>query len=619
MASPSLDYNVLAVPMASQTPDPDRAIRIAQAFEYPNRAWYCIAAFIGFVSVCHFVALLYRIQRRPLPPNAQSRGPIVFRRLPAAVMNAFRALAFRWTIPIGRSYTLNVAEVFLTAAYIVILFVWSLVNSTNTKGLKFDPKYWANTAGNIASSQLPLMTALGMKNNIISWLTGVSFDKLNYLHRMSARVLCILMWLHGAGRMKLGLAGRVAWVNPWVQCGMLATTSLTLLSIVSIRPLRERNYEVFLAVHFLLSFICVLAAYFHAQGLELGYYIWPAFLIWGLDRLLRAVRIVAFNSGYFRKNFADQNAHIDVLSPHFVRITLHRPGYLHWLPGQSAYLTMPSVSAFPFEAHPFTISTIDSPSETTDSPSETPVNEKAEHPLDEASSGSRIVTSSLKKLTFLVRVRSGFTKNLLNAAEKDAPTKVILDGPYSSPPLLKGFETVVLIAGGSGVAFTLPLLLDSIHRAKRGSSACRKIVFLWAIRDASHMGWISDALLPALQHAPSTTIVDVRVFVTSVKEDASSWDDDSVEGNVEKRTERAGKSDTNALDHPAVRIQQGRPDLKHLLEAEINDSHGAISVNVCGTHALADATRSALRAPRFLDVLKGGPTVTLHVEAFGNV
>lgn len=41
-------------------------------------------------------------------------------------------------------------------------------------------------------------------------------------------------------------------------------------------------------------------------------------------------------------------------------------------------------------------------------------------------------------------------------------------------------------------------------------------------------------------------------------------------------------------------------------------------IPVCGTHALAGAVRSSLRYPRFMDVLKGGPTVTLHVEAFGN-
>jgi hypothetical protein len=43
-------------------------------------------------------------------------------------MHTFRALIFRWTLTLGDSYTLNVVEVFMTAAYIVILFSWALVN-----------------------------------------------------------------------------------------------------------------------------------------------------------------------------------------------------------------------------------------------------------------------------------------------------------------------------------------------------------------------------------------------------------------------------------------------------------------------------------------------------------
>ncbi|RDB30770.1 putative ferric reductase transmembrane component [Hypsizygus marmoreus] len=600
MVSLSLDDTILA-----KAPDPDKIIRIAQAKNYPNNAWYCIASFIGFVSACHIFSLLYH--RLQIPSNRVpcTRGKISLRRLPAATLNAFRSFSFRWTIPIGQSYTLNVAEVFLTAAYIVIIFVWSLVNSTNTKGLKYDPKYWANTAGNIAASQLPLMTALGMKNNIISWLTGVGFEKLNYLHRMSARVLCVLIWLHGAGRMKLGMNGTVGWDHPWVQCGLLAATSLTILSITSMRSLRDRNYEIFLVIHFVLAFICVLGAYFHAQGLGLGHYIWPSFLIWGLDRFLRAARMVAFNYGYFGGDTTEHSAHIEVLSPHFLRITLRRPRHLHWRAGQCAYLTVPSVSANPFEAHPFTISTID----TAHLPNGTPVDEKLE-----------VSTPASRKLAFLVRVRSGFTRRLFDAAGKDGEMKVIFDGPYSSPPRLERFETIILIAGGSGVAFTLPLLLDSIDRARRESAVCRKIVFVWAIRELSHVEWISDALLPALQQAlPPTIVVQLRIFVTAVVAGIPSWDDDSAEGDTEMKTEGGQKIDINVLDHPCIRLEQGRPDLQHIIDEEINQSSGPISVNVCGTDALVNAARSALQPLRFVDVLKGGPTVTLHVEAYGNM
>lgn len=178
---------------------------------------------------------------------------------------------------------------------------------------------------------------------------------------------------------------------------------------------------------------------------SLNEYIWPTFLIWGIDRFFRAVRLVAFNFGYFKsKRAVELDAHVDILSPHFLRIVLHRPAHFHWAPGQSAYLTLPAVSTFPLEAHPFTISTIDVPQIEDEKASD--AGEK-----DAESSASPIPETStvigMKKLVFLTRVRRGFSQRLLHAARDNQRFRAFLDGPYSSPPLLRGYSTVVLIAG----------------------------------------------------------------------------------------------------------------------------------------------------------------------------
>ena len=39
---------------------------------------------------------------------------------------------------------------------------------TSTTGIRADPQYYADRAGRIAASQLPVVIALGMRNNIIS-------------------------------------------------------------------------------------------------------------------------------------------------------------------------------------------------------------------------------------------------------------------------------------------------------------------------------------------------------------------------------------------------------------------------------------------------------------------
>ncbi|KAK0489535.1 FAD-binding domain-containing protein [Armillaria luteobubalina] len=536
--------------VAAQTVDPDRLIRIGRAAEYPKQVWYFIASFVALVSLCHFLSVISTYTRtvKPASKGIAPRGRISLLQLPRALVELFRIVAFRCTIPIGQSHSLNVAEVFLTAAYMAVVLTWSLINSTATTGLKLDPKYWANTAGNIAASQLSLLVALGMKNNIFSLLTGISFDKLNYLHRMVARVLCVLIWVHAGGRMKLGLAGAVTWNHPWVQCGLLAGVSLTLLSLVSIRPIRDAGYEVFKVVHLALACIFILSAYFHSNGLGLGYYVWPSILLWGLDRFLRALRLLVFTS----KATLNGNATVDVLSSHFLRLKVVKPKFLRWAPGQSVYLTIPGVSLI--QAHPFTISGV----ETVDSE---------------------------EKLVFLIRVRNGITRRLLHKAQDSYKAAVFLDGPYSSPPLLRGHETVILIAGGSGVAFTLPLLLDVLRQCKAGKPPCSRVLFVWAIRDANHISWISELLHGALDGV-SNIEVDIYIYITEGTQEAEGeWDDNLVNMDPEDKAEelptssQAGISDPNISRFVTI-SQRQRPDLTGIIDRELNVcSGGTVSIN----------------------------------------
>ena len=151
--------------------------------------------------------------------------------------------------------------------------------------------------------------------------------------------------------------------------------------------------------------------------------------MWAVDRVIRVARNIFFN---FKLN-----AKVEVLSPDFLRITLRRPNYTHWVPGQYAYLAIPGLLAL--GSHPFTISTIDVPHR----------NKKlAIQDTNNVSDGS---LDESKQLTFLIRVNKGFTRRVRNAARDDESESmnIFFEGPYGEPPLLTGFETVMLIAGVS--------------------------------------------------------------------------------------------------------------------------------------------------------------------------
>ncbi|KAJ7486431.1 iron reductase [Mycena galericulata] len=643
-----------------KTVDPDRIPRIALANLYPKQVWYFLAVFIALVSAWHFVSTLHGYWTRQDAPREKGvprRHGASWRRLPLAILNLSRTMTFRWSITLAGGYTLSVADVLLATMYIAVLFTWTFINSKNSLGQKYDPKYWANRCAHIAGSQLPLMTALGMKNNFVSFLTGVSFDKLEHLHRTTARVICVMLWVHGFGRIYLGLADDSS--QSWFRYGVMGASALTLLCFLSIRPLRSRNYEVFMYVHLAFGVTTLAGAYVHAAHFGYQVYIWPALFLWGLDRTLRFARIVFVNSQLFKEDQRKvaSDAKVTILSPHFLRVLVDAPPYLRWRAGQSAYITILSAYKTSLtEAHPFTIA--NAPFEVRrealeegDSISEDAVTTKSDRekvPSGETDKVASPGSDDHQRLMFILRVREGFTRRLLDSvAGNPDPTgvsksfKALIDGPYSSPPILKGFETVVLICGGSGVSFMLPLFLDLVQAARvNANPKCTRIVFVWAIRDPDQVNWIAGAMTDTLLGLHSgenlkVLDIDIRLHITAAPEDTQSMEgegstvDPELAGGTaasDSDPEIAGAEKMvstrrrDLLAIPGVHFLRGRPDIKTILQTEIEAACGAVSVNVCGTTELAQSVRYALGggSSRFVDVLRGGPSVSLHVEGFGS-
>ena len=106
-------------------------------------------------------------------------------------------------------------------------------------------------------------------------------------------------------------------------------------------------------------------------------------------------------------------------------------------------------------------------------------------------------------LTLAARANGDWSKALNAYAQEEAKGKkgnccdgkesgpstvmVMLDGPYGGCSIDLGeYETVLLVAGGSGVTFTLALLDDLVGRivslGRIGGERTRRIEFAWCIR-----------------------------------------------------------------------------------------------------------------------------------------
>jgi ferric-chelate reductase len=141
--------------------------------------------------------------------------------------------------------------------------------------------------------------------------------------------------------------------------------------------------------------------------------VWAACGFWIADRALRWLRLLLINTG----RSIPVKAVPEHIADNAIRLSLPNRR-IRWSPGQHVFLTLPGVSAVPFESHPFTISSI----------------------RDDKN----------QELVFTIRAMDGFTRRLYaHAVENPGQSvTVLVDGPYGTPPAVNTFSTVVLLAGG---------------------------------------------------------------------------------------------------------------------------------------------------------------------------
>jgi ferric-chelate reductase len=128
-------------------PDPNVAIRVDRAADYPKEIWYLVASVIFVASLFHFLSFLWTYRRkastighissRRAGNDVSSEGPrsprpsssLSLRRLPQAFSAAFRITAFRWTVTLGSNFTANLAEMSVISGYVIALITWEFIMS----------------------------------------------------------------------------------------------------------------------------------------------------------------------------------------------------------------------------------------------------------------------------------------------------------------------------------------------------------------------------------------------------------------------------------------------------------------------------------------------------------
>ena len=136
-----------------------------------------------------------------------------------------------------------------------------------------------------------------------------------------------------------------------------------------------------------------------------------------------------------------------------------------------------------------------------------------------------------------------------------------------------------------------------------GKSFCRRVEFIWVIRDSGrirrsnrsnsyltlrleHLAWIKAALSEAITSAPSSLVIEPRIFVTRAMKQISETNFVDIEkGKLSHSDSSFSPSssecnmNTKALAESLIRVSSGRPDVDALIDNAVSASHGPVSVD----------------------------------------
>lgn len=299
------------------------------------------------------------------------------------------------------------------------------------------PQPWL-TLSRMGAANMSLCVFFGLKNTPLSLISRASHATINVLHRIVGYVAVLLIVLHAiVYTYHFGHQGKwEQFIRPSDLAGIGA--GIAMLTLLVFGVYRHRNYELFYATHVVGFVLAIGLAYLHRPNWAKKLPMVMIFMgcIWGADRIIRAARML--------RNLLNNSATVYPLPGGGTRVVIRK------MPAEDAagshvYLWIPRLRLF--QMHPFTV-----------------------------------VSSSRAGLELVIKSHDGFTRALDDFAigHPGGAAWVSVDGPYASLPDTAAYDKLVLVAGGSGAAFTFGLMNHMLRRPD--VLASQSVEFIWAVK-----------------------------------------------------------------------------------------------------------------------------------------
>ena len=269
------------------------------------------------------------------------------------------------------------------------------------------------------------------------------------------------------------------------------------------------------------------------------------------------------------------------------------------------------------------------------------------HPFSACSLPARAAVnrSVESELVFYIRPQGGFTARLARYAEAhpESQMRVLLDGPYGGVDMQKvvSCQRRVVIAGGSGAGWVLPLLiaflrqlqLQTVDNPQRPS-----LRVILVTRDKATQTWFEKAVADEIAACPvdSLTAADysIELYYTGTADNEArpkltgqflqEFDDlekapisqGSPKSDLESSSQSSGQ--LGLVKQLNVRRHDGRPDLSTIIaqEGESQASNSASGVFVCGPASMQSDATNAVAKEQLRIMKDGSREMYFHCEHF---
>ena len=369
-------------------------------------------------------------------------------------------------------------------------YIWLYIEPSKPGGkTRTTLGWWSNRVGVFSYALTPFTVLLASRESILTMLTGIPYQHFNFLHRWCGRIIFAQAALHTIGWTVVeayyyGPSPDVYYLfltNMYAVFGCVATGLITFLTIFSMkRVIRWTGYEFFKITHSIGAILYIGACWGHWD--KLWCWMVASLVLIGIDQGARLFRTLYLHFGGkkgsigFRRGMADVQI-IGEGDDVIVRLDFDFEQEA-WEPGQHFYLCFPSLSIW--QSHPFTVSSMPD------------------------------LSSKVQHHTYLLRARKGQTVQLAAlAGQTDVP--VIMTGPYGPGWPQHVTDNVLAVAGGTGVTFTLPIVIASLRQLIVPQAT---VDFVWVIRRAQDLLWLNSEFVELKSMLAKNPGLRISIFVT---------------------------------------------------------------------------------------------------------